>query len=125
MSPNNVSLREIERSISINCAIDKGSGKALQLARWQGLNNRGLGRVIFIYLALQSGHSQEAICDYLDMGDAEYQQTAAIVDEFYTNGRILFETLGHTAGYLETKDAYLFFYRKLVLAQNYLRYRCG
>jgi len=121
-------LREIERSISINCAIDKSSPKTLQLRKWQGQNQylkQGLGRCLFVYIALKSGYNQEEICDYLTMSEQEYLQQAGILDEYYNNGRLLFETIGHKAGYLETKDACLFFYRKLVLAENYLRYRFG
>jgi len=123
MLPKKIPLREIERSIAINCAIDKKSNKPLQLTKWQGLTNQGLGRCIFIYIAQNCGYNPEEICDYLTIQDFEYAQKAAILEEFYTNGKYLFETIGHTAGYLETRDTYLFFYRKLVLAQNYLRYR--
>lgn len=120
-----ISLREIERSITINCAIDKKANKVLQLPKWQGLNNQGIGRCIFIYIAHNSGYNQEEICDYLNIKADEYLRKAAIVGELYNNGKLLFESIGHTAGYLETRDTYLFFYRKLVLAQNYLRYRFG
>lgn len=123
MSPKTIPLGEIERSITINCAIDKKSNKPLQLTKWQGLTNQGLGRCIFIYIALQSGYNQVEICDYLTMAKHEYDAKAGIINEFYAHGKFLFETVGHSAGYLETRDTYLFFYRKLVLAQNYLRYR--
>lgn len=125
MLPKTIPLREIERSIAINCAIDHKSGKPLQLTKWQGLTNQGLGRCIFLYIATNAGYNPEEIRDYLNMADKEYQDKSAIIDEFYDNGKFLFETMGHTAGYLETRDTYLFFYRKLVLAQNYLRYRFG
>lgn len=125
MQTKNITLREIQRSIAINCALDHKSGKALQLTKWQGLTNQGLGRCIFIYIAIQAGYTPEAIRDYLSMTEQEYLQKAGILDEFYDNGKLLFETIGHTAGYMETRDTYLFFYRKLVLAQNYLRWRFG
>lgn len=123
MLSKTIPLREIERSIAINCAIDRKSNKPLQLTKWQGLTNQGLGRCIFMYIALHSGYNQAEICDYLTMAKHEYDAKFNILDEFYTNGKFLFETVGHNAGYLETRDTYLFFYRKLVLAQNYLRYR--
>lgn len=118
-----IPLREIERSIAINCTIDQKSNKALQLPKWQGLNNQGLGRSIFMFIALKSGYNKEEICDYLAMNSNEYENKLKVLDEYYTNGKELFETIGHTAGYQETRDNYMFFYRKLVLAENYLKYR--
>lgn len=118
-----IPLREIERSIAINCALDQKSQKALQLPKWQGLNNQGLGRCIFIFIALKAGYEKEEICDYLNLNVKEYDQKQQILEEYYNNGKHLFETIGHTAGYQETRDTYMFFYRKLVLAENYLRYR--
>lgn len=124
MSPNKIPLREIERSIRINCVIDNKASKSLQLPKWgRGIANQGIARSIFLYLAINSGYNQEEICDYLDITNDEYLDKAASLNEYYTNGKQLFETIGHTAGYLETRDSYLSFYRKLVLAQNYLRYR--
>jgi hypothetical protein len=125
MTQNKIPLREIERSIAINCAIDYKSNKPLQLTKWQGLTNQGLGRCIFLYIAKRQGYNKEEICDYLTMNIQEFEQKAAILQELHDNGKMLFETIGHTATYLETRDACLFFYRKLVLAQNYLRYRFG
>lgn len=123
MPPKLIPLREIERSIKINCTIDQKSQKVLQLPKWQGLNNQGLGRCIFIFIALRCGYNKDEICDYLTMNPLEYDQKAETLTEYYTNGKELFETIGHTAGYMETRDNYMFFYRKLVLAENYLKYR--
>lgn len=120
-----IPLREIERSIAINCTIDQKSQKPLQLPKWQGLNNQGLGRSLFIYIAKNCGYNKEEICDYLTMNPVEYDDKFSTLDEFYKNGKQLFETIGHTAGYMETRDNYMFFYRKLVLAENYLKYRFG
>jgi hypothetical protein len=126
MQPKKIPLREIERSITINCAIDHKSKKALQLPkRYQGLTNQGLGRCIFIYLAQQVGYMQEEICDYLTMSDTEFEHKNSIITELYDIGRMLFESTEHPTNYQDTRDNYLFFYRKLVLAQNYLRYRFG
>lgn len=116
-------MREIERSIAINCTIDLKSNKALQLPKWQGLTNQGLGRSIFMFIALKAGYNKEEICDYLAMNPVEYDQKEKTLAEYYSNGKHLFDTVGHTAGYQETRDNYMFFYRKLVLAENYLRYR--
>lgn len=118
-----IPLREIERSIAINCTLDTKSQKALQLPKWQGLNNQGLGRLIFIFIAIKAGYDKEEICDYLTMNPVEYDKKLEILDDYYNNGKHLFDTIGHTAGYQETRDTYMFFYRKLVLAENYLRYR--
>jgi hypothetical protein len=118
-----IPLREIERSITINCTIDQKSNKPLQLPKWQGINNQGLGRSIFIFIALKIGYDKEEICDYLTMNPTEYDTKLAHLDEYYSHGKELFETIGHAAGYQETRDNYMFFYRKLVLAENYLKYR--
>lgn len=118
-----IPLREIERSIAINCTIDQKSMKPLQLPKWQGLNNQGLGRSLFIFIAIKAGYNKEEICDYLIMNPTEYDNKQRTLDEYYTNGKELFHTIGHTAGYQETRDHYMFFYRKLVLAENYLKYR--
>lgn len=124
MAAKKIPLREIERSITINCAIDKKANKPLTLPKWQGLNNQGIGRCIFIFIAKRCDYDQEEICDYLTMATKEYQSKLAILDELFIHGKLLFETVGPHANYQETKDTYLLFYRKLVLAQNYLRYRC-
>lgn len=138
MPPKTIPLWEIERSIAINCVLDKNSNKPLQLAKkkWQGLGNQGIARCVFLYIAMNAGYTQEEICDYLTMNDQEFHQKREILTDLYNNGKLQFEAgdqvtpskppeYGHTASYQATKDAYLFFYRKLVLAQNYLRYRFG
>lgn len=118
-----IPLWEIERSIAINCAIDRKALKPLQLPKWQGLTNQGVGRCIFIYIATFCGYNQEEVCDYLTIADQEYKDKVGMLEELYAHGKLLFETLGTDAGYLETRDTYLLFYRKLILAKNYLRFR--
>lgn len=125
MASKFIPLREIERSITINCTIDQKASKPLQLPKWQGLANQGLGRSIFIFIASHCGYSKDEICDYLTITSNEYDDKFASLNEYYTNGKRLFETIGHTAGYHQTRDNYMFFYRKLRLAENYLKYRFG
>jgi hypothetical protein len=124
MLPKKIPLREIDRSISINCTIDKKAGKPLQLLKWHTGINQGIGRSIFIYLSHKSGYSPEEICDYLSMTAGEYNQKFEALDDLFHKGNDLF----HKAGIDTYKDTYntpLIFYRKLMLAQNYLRYRFG
>ena len=125
MVQNKIPLREIERSITINCAIDKKASKALTLPKWHTGVNQGLARCIFIYIALKCDYSKEEICDYLTITASEYGHKAAVLDVMYSGGRELFNTIGTTPSYHEVNNTYLVFFRRLLLAQNYLRYRFG
>jgi hypothetical protein len=125
MPQKNISLREIERSISVNCAIDRKAFKALTLTRWHTGVNQGIARCIFIYIGLKCGYSSEEICDYLAITGVEYQHKADVLDTMYAGGKELFNTIGATPSYHEMNNTYLVFFRKLLLAQNYLRYRWG
>lgn len=125
MSQNKIPLREIERSITINCAIDKKASKALTLHRWHTGVNQGVGRCIFIYIAHKCSYTQEAICDYLAISSDEYNHKAAVLDDMYSGGRELFNSIGAAPSYQEANATYLVFFRRLLLAQNYLRYRWG
>lgn len=122
--PPKISLREIERSISINCNIDKTASKSLQLTKWHTGINQGIGRSIFIYIAHNYGYTPEEICDYLIITNVEYKQKFESLHDLYTKGFELFYKESKDT-YKDTYNTHLIFYRKLVLAQNYLRYRFG
>lgn len=117
-----IPFREIDRAITVNCAIDYKSNKALQFPKLKGITNQGLGRCIFIYIALQTGYDREEICDYLAMNVNEFDQKEAVLGEMYAAGKILFEGIEPGEG-IEYGENHLLFYRKLLLARNYLRYR--
>jgi len=118
-----IPFAEIDHAIRINSAINDSAPKTLSFKKWQGMNNSGLGLCIFIYIALKVGYTSEEICDYLGMAPGEYKSKERILTDLHDTGRLLFEERGHEASYIETKEAYITFYRKLLLAQNYLRYR--
>jgi hypothetical protein len=124
MSQKNISLREIERSIKVNATIDKKAGKALQLHKWHRGINQGIGRSIFIYIARQHDYTQEAICDYLAIKPDEYNHKVDQLSELYTKGEAIFHSPA-IHDYASTCDSHLNFYRKLLLAQSYLRWRFG
>lgn len=125
MSAKKIPLREIERSITVNCAVDKKANKALTLYKWQTGVNKGIARCIFIYIALKCSYSQEEICDYLTISADEYHHKLAVLDNMHSTGRDLFNSIGTKYTYADTSTTELIFYRKLLLAQNYLRYRFG
>jgi hypothetical protein len=118
-----IPFSEIDRAIRINSAIDERAPKTLSFKKWQGMNNSGLGRCIFIFVATKVGYTPEEICDYLAINMAEFNHKTREVDDLYATGRKLFEDKTHRSGYTETREPYLAFYRKLLLVQNYLRYR--
>jgi hypothetical protein len=120
-----IPLREIERSITINCAVDKKANKSLSLYNWQTGVNRGVARCIFIYIALKCSYSPDEICDYLAITPEEYGHKAAVLADMHDRGRDIFTTKGNNITYADTSTTELTFYRKLLLAQNYLRYRFG
>lgn len=121
-----IPLREIEKSITINCAVDKKASKSLTLYNWQTGINRGVARCIFIYIAIKCSYDAEEICDYLAITPDEYRHKAAVLADLHDKGRALFTTIGNKDLTLaDTSTTELTFYRKLLLAQNYLRYRFG
>ena len=125
MPPNKIPLREIERAITINAAIDQKASKALTFPKWQTGINQGIGRCIFIYIAHKSGYIPDEICDYLTITLAEYDHKFAVLDDLCSKGKELFNCIGNNSSYSDTYNTHLVFYRKLLLAQNYLRYRFG
>lgn len=120
-----IPLREIERSIAINCAVDKKASKSLTLYNWQTGINRGVARSVFIYIAQNCNYNAEEICDYLAISPDEYRHKAAVLTDLHDKGRDLFNTIGTKITLADTSTTELTFYRKLLLAQNYLRYRFG
>lgn len=118
-----IPLGEIDKAIRLNCAIKPGASKALTLKVWQGVNNSGLGRCLFIYIALNAGYEKDAICDYLGINEHEFEQKSNNLPELYANGRLLFESFDGKSNYQDSRDGDLFFYRKLILICNYLRFR--
>jgi hypothetical protein len=124
MSPKTISLREIERAIAINATIDKKAGKALQLHKWHRGINQGIGRSIFIYIAKQHGYTKEEVCDYLAIKPDEYDHKVDQLSELYIKGEAIFHSAAINT-YASTCDSHLNFYRKLLLAQSYLRWRFG
>lgn len=121
----NISLEAIQSAIKANCVIEKKAIKALTLERQcgQGLSIKGIGRCLFIYIARAAGYTPEEICDYLAINLREYDTKTEALEDLYVTGKKLFENSGNHFTYLETRDTYLFFYRKLVLIRNYLKYR--
>lgn len=120
-----IPLREIERSITINCALDKKASKSLTMYNWQTGVNRGVARCVFIYIAQHCNYNAEEICDYLAITPDEYRHKAAVLTDLHDKGRDLFNTIGTKITLADTSTTELTFYRKLLLAQNYLRYRFG
>src|SRR6266581_955080 len=123
MLPKLIPLQEIDKAIRINCVIDNHALKALTLKKHHGVNNKGVGRGLFIYVAVKCGYAKEEICDYLAITEQEFDQRTAALEGYYTQGKLLFDTIGASADYHETANTYVFFYRKLVLVNNYLRYK--
>lgn len=121
---NKISLREIERAIALNSVLDKKASKALTLLKWQNGITQGIPRCVFIYIALKCGYNQEEICDYLAITFEEYNAKAAVLEDLRIKGRDAFTDTSHNS-YTNAFHTPLLFYRKLLLAQNYLRYRCG
>jgi hypothetical protein len=121
-----IALREIERAIELNSTIDKTASKVLTLQRLHTGVNQGIPRCVFIYIALKAHYNSEEICDYLAITPNEYSAKEATLAELYDQGREAFTTSSYRDPYSETyHNTPLIFYRKLLLAQNYLRYRCG
>jgi hypothetical protein len=120
-----IPLREIERSITVNCAVDKKANKTLTLYKYQTGVNKGIARCVFIYIAIKCSYNPEEICDYLAITNAEYGHKSAVLADMHDRGRELFTTKGGNFTYADTSCTELIFYRKLLLAQNYLRYRFG
>jgi len=119
-----IPLLEIDRAIRLNCVIAKDSGRALTLAKKPGIRNQGVGRALFVFVALHAGHNKEEICDFLGMTEEEYEKKMHLSDEYYRCGHDLFHN--KRAGdfyYTEVHETPLLFYRKLILVRNYLRYR--
>lgn len=119
-----VPLREIDKAITLNSVLDQKASKILTLKKWQNGISQGVPRCVFIYIALKAGYSPEEICDYLAINVDEFTAKQAVLPEMYATGLRLFKSSNldtHTGTY----NAQLLFYRKLLLAQNYLRYRCG
>lgn len=120
MSSNKITLTDIDGAIKANCSIEYNAPKPLTIKKWKGQNNGGIGRSLFIYIALKADYTPEQIYDYLGITPHEYKTKAAVVGDHYNHGKILFE---HAKNQVDPNDTDLFFYRKLILISNYLRYR--
>lgn len=116
-----IPLQEIDKSIRINCQIDHKAFKHLTLTKEGGAKNQGIGRRLFIYVALKAGYDQEQICDYLCITTNEFDNKVKTLNDFYRTGKYLF--LNRMTDNMERDESCLLFYRKLVLVGNYLRFR--
>lgn len=120
-----VPLLEIDRAIRLNCRIEQHSVKPLTLVKDHGVNNKGVARSLFIYVALRTGYTREQIMDFLGIDVAEYDKQVGNSLEYYRCGRELFYKYRDPGAYRLSKDTYLFFYRKLLLVSNYIKFRYG
>lgn len=118
-----VPLGEIDKAIRMNCRIEEHSIKPLTLVRDQGITNKAVARSLFIYVSLRTGYQQEEVCDYLGISSDEYHKQNNKSLEYYHYGRELFTKYRSGIPYKESKDTHLFFYRKLLLVSNYLKFR--
>lgn len=117
-----IPLQEIYRAIEINSYLDPKALKALTLVKEGSTKNNGIARSVFIFVALKTGYEKEVICDYLAISGGEYDTKVAILDKLYKTGKYFFT---NRISLPEPDGAALLFYRKLLLATNYLRYKYG
>lgn len=109
-----ISLLTIEKAIRANCLIDDKADKRLSLKlTLPGHLNKGIGRTLFIYFALQAGHERADVVNFLECGVQEWDTRIRQYEELYGPGRV-------TAGEALPKDLAAFFYRKLRLVANML-----
>lgn len=120
MSTKKITLTDIDKAIKSNCIVEYNAPKALTLKKGKGQPNGGIGRSLFIYFALKIEYTPEEIFDYLGITEHEYKSKSAVLSQMYDNGKLLFE---HPDAQSDVNENELFFYRKLVLIGNYLRYR--
>lgn len=118
MISKQVSLENISLAIKMNCLVDHEADRPLMLLKLPGvIKNRTMGRTLFIFLALQSGHTPHSIRFFLDMSPIEYETKMRKLPELLDKGRFRYETDPNGP-----EDLDLFFYRKLMLIASYLRY---
>ncbi len=122
MISQNITLQIIEQSIRKTCVIDDSAEKMLTLVKYMGTKNKGVGRSLFIFIAMQYGFEPEEICDYLRIHREEFNRKWADLDTLYAAGKQKFEKFDKKKVQVEHDETPFFFYRKLRLIYNYLRY---
>jgi hypothetical protein len=115
-----IPLQEIDRGIRINCQIDHGAFKPLTLVKEGNIKNQGVGRSLFIYVALKVGYDKEKICDYLGITANEFDNKVETLPQLYKTGKHFFV---YKVKAEDQDETCLLFYRKLLLVGNYLRYK--
>lgn len=121
-----ITMIRIEEAIRANCIIDTYAEKKLTLVKYAGTKNKGIGRILFMYFAVEAGYGKEDICDYLEMSEDELYGKASRIDHLFAEGKEKFEQVRHPGtsyNFANADDSALFFYRKIRLIENYLRYR--
>lgn len=120
--PVKITFEAIEKAITANCMIDHSSGKPLTLIKYRGGNdnNKGLARLIFIYIARKAGYPKDSICNFLESNKKFYDDKIVQMDDLYKRGKEQFPE-----GKPLTEDIAVFFYRKLLLVCNYLHTHYG
>lgn len=113
-----LSLENIFLAIRLNCPVDARADRPLTLLKLPGkIRNTGVGRALFVYYALKSGHSQEDITERIRMTLEEFDGKKGRLNDFIAKGRHRFENDPNGP-----EDVYLFFYRKFLLVKSYLKY---
>lgn len=117
-------LHIIEKAVRANFILDQ-DGKFLQTRRDRESHSKSIGRMVFIAVAQELGHSKGDICMCVGIGEAEYELKLANHKILFELGRQAFEKkAGKPLDYnkKDVRNYELRVYRKTLLVKSYCQF---